>query len=230
MENDPILSYSDSFLQSGSSGAVANLSGSISDGALHGYSQANTGTSYGGNGYSGLDAYFYDTFHITGAAGQSGEFQIQLYFDGSGVESGDPEIGDYVNSYNLLENGTVIPGQQYSGIVSTLSVPFGSATTELTTTVDLTLASDSSVVLGQLLQIRNVVVNAGNSGSVTIDDSDTGYFTVTPLTPGFGFSTDSGYLYNGAPSPTPEPASWPMTAAAFSLLCVFTRRLTVKQR
>ena len=203
LQNAPLVSYSDRFSQSGTSGALANFSGSIDNGALHGYSQINTGSSFDGNSEVGMDAYFFDTFQISGPAGQSGQFDITLNFDGSGKTSGTAAVGSYANTYNLLENGTVIPGIQYTGMVATLAIPFGASATQKTSTIHLTLASGSSVVLGQLLQIRSAMQNEGSSGAITIDDSNTGYFTVTPVTQGFGFTTASGLTYSQ--SAVPEP-------------------------
>ena len=207
VQNVSLLSDSDNFSLSSPNGAAATFTGSIANGALHGYSQIMTGSSFDGNAYVGLDAYFYDNFHITGPSGQSGVFQISMNFDGSGVVTGGAALGDYVNNYDLLENGTVIPGIQYSGIIGTLSIPYGSANTHLTTTVNLTLAAGSTVLLGQMLQMRSVLQNEGTSGTLTLDDSNTGYFTVTPLTQGFGFSTASGFAYDGLTA-VPEPSSF----------------------
>jgi hypothetical protein len=216
-EQDAITSFSSNFSESGTAGSLAALSASIDYGFLHGYTKAATGTLFDANANAGLDAYFYDTFYITGAAGTSGIFQITLNFDGSSTATGSPAIGTYVDTYNLLENGTVIPGIQYLGIVSTLGIPFNSGSNQLSKTVNLTLTAGTTVVLGELLQMREQMINEGSPGSITIDNSDTGYMLVTPMTSGVGFTTASGFLYNTAPSPVPEPGSatlfWVVLAA-----------------
>ena len=151
VQNLQQTSYSDS--SSVSAGpASATISGSItSDGALHGYSQTAVPLpgGAGATAYANLDAYFYDTFYIAGPSGQSGTFAITMNFDGSapcvaaGCISANGQTGDLfdaVNTFNLVQNGTIIPGAQYGGIIGTLTIAPGQTST-LTKTVDLTLAA-----------------------------------------------------------------------------------------
>ncbi len=219
VSNLPQLSYSDSFNLTSNSGTISQFSGTINDGALHASSATTWLPNLGGGG-NGADLYAFDTFHISGPANQSGDFQVTLNFDGSARLYGSDQYveygyADYVNSLSLFENGSVAFGGPYIGKVAELDhYPdaynnFNSDSPEdATMTVDLTLESGTSVVLGDLLQIRNysVDLHEGTGGGITMDDLDTGFFTVTPMTDGFSFTAASGMAYNADPD-LPEPAS-----------------------
>jgi hypothetical protein len=156
--------------------------------------------------YVGMDAYFFDTFYITGTDGQEGQFQINMSFTGdvttncAAVNAPPPDcqIDDQVNTFNLLENGTVIPGQEYSGIIATIHKTVGSPKHQ-TMSVTIYLSAGSSVVLGELLQLRNYIQNEGSSGEMTFTGNHSGqktaFVTVASLTPGFAFTTASGLTY-----------------------------------
>jgi hypothetical protein len=180
---------------------TSTFSGSINDTQLHAFSATSTP---GGNAYNGGDEYWFDTFNFL-----PGTYDVNLVFDGTLTESA-PDIYDLVDTFSFLENGTVIPGLEYSGIVATL---YGQNGTAQQQSLQLSFSRPTSIVLGELLQIRNDI----GAGSITIDDSDTGYFTVTPLTSGAGFTTASGLTYSPVSS-VPEPSSVLPLSTAIALL------------
>jgi len=156
VQNLPQLSYSDSFSTSGVTGSAA-FSGSISGGLLRAYSF--TSNPDYGEAYSNADLYVFDTFHIAGPTGSTGRFTFNMVFDGTVAETGTGQAG-LSDGYNLLANGTVIPGIEYSGIVNAIYKVPGSASHE-SSSVTLDLSAGTSVVIGELLQIRNDEVGEG---------------------------------------------------------------------
>ncbi len=135
--------------------------------------------------------------------------------NGSEFDPGD----DYVNVAQLYENGIVDPGQEYAGgvFLDPLNKGVGNAYYQSESTV-LTLPAGSSTTLGELLQIRTEIGNEfGVGGTLTLDDSNTSFITITPLTPGFSFTTASGLSY------VPE-ASGVLVAGLCSLGILFRRR------
>lgn len=119
-------------------------------------------------------------------------YLVGLVFDGTLTKNvPTSSIGDLVDTFNFLENGTVIPGAQYSGMVATLAP--GSQQS-----LQLSFSSATSITLGGLLQIRNDIgdLDSPTATGITIDDSDTAFFTVTPITNGAGFTTASGQSYS----------------------------------
>jgi hypothetical protein len=208
VQNSQQLSYSDSFALSSSTGATSTFSGTIDGTQLHAFS-ATSGLE--GNAYNGADEYWFDTFTFL-----PGTYSVNLVFDGTLTDSVPGDVADLVDSFSFLENGTVVPGLEYSGIVATL---YGQNGTSQQQSVQLSFTSATTIVLGELLQIRNDVVVGGG---ITIDDSDTAYFTVTPLTSGAGFTTASGLTY--APvSSVPEPSSAVPLSAAMALFFLIGR-------
>jgi len=211
-ENLQQLSLSNSFALSSAipgSSSTSAFSGSISGTELHAFS-ATADTGPLGAGYNGEDEYWFDTFSFSGCTLNSPcKATINLVFDGTLTRSGS-SIYDLVDNFQFFENGTVIPGEEYLGNVATLYP----ASTQ---SVQLTFDSPTSIVLGGLLQIRNYI---GFDTSITIDDSDTAYFTVTS-TGGGGFTTASGQTY----SVTPEPGYWALLSVAIvGLIWVKKRR------
>ena len=205
IQNSKRLTYNHQFDATGTNGAVCDLHGTIKDGKVYGYALAATGSGYDGSAYAGMDAYFFDTFSIAGPSGESGQFNVTMTVNGTDDTacSGSCTIGDLVDSFNLLQNGTVIPGVEYSGIIATIYVSPG-AKAHQTMTVTITLDAGTKVVLGELLQLRDVVVDEGAPGQITLSGShdmqQAGFITVTPVTSGFSFTTASGLTYAPAAS------------------------------
>ena len=67
------------------------------------------------------------------------------------------------------------------------------------------------------------MVEAAPSASATFDASDTGFFTLTPITPGAGFTTASGLTYAASPD-VPEPATWMMLILGVAMIGFAARR------
>jgi hypothetical protein len=196
--------YSHQISASDTFGDTATLEGSISNGKLHGHAKTVVGEH---SSYAGMDAYFFDTFYITGPAGQTEQFQIDMTFTGSVATNCKPEyspglycLGGGLNTFTLFENGVVIPTLEYEGKQATIYKLPGSPNDQ-TASVALPFEAGTSVVLGELLQFRNIAENEGATGYVTFghDGEETAYFTVTPLTPGFAFTTASGLPYASEP-------------------------------
>lgn len=199
VQNLQQYTYSDNF-DLHFSQAESTFEGTISDSKLHAFSATTYGASatFQGSAYNGSDEYWFDTFTFS-----PGTYDLDLVFDGTLTENlQTSSIGDLVDTFSFLENGTVNPGNQYTGIVSTLYSP-GSQRS-----IQLSFLTKTSTTLGELLQIRNATGDPGSSTptGLTIDDSDTGFFTVTPTTDGAGFTTASGLSYS-AMTPVPEPGS-----------------------
>jgi len=214
VQNSPQLSYSDTFSLSSAS-TTSTFSGSIDGTLLHAFSATSfpSGGTFQGytNAFSNADEYWFDTFNF-----MPGTYSINLVFDGT-VAQNLPlgSLFDLKDAFSLVENGTIVPGNDYDGVVSTLYYP-GSEQS-----IQLSFSSSTSVTLGGLLQVRNQIGTSDGSqagGSLTIDDADTAYFTVTPLTDGAALTTASGETYASAPVATPEPWAPPFVAIGVMLL------------
>jgi hypothetical protein len=226
VQNLQQLSYSDSFSLT-STGGTSVLSGSIDNGALHAYAQASS--SNGSEVYANLAEYFYDTFTAVGPAGQTGQFLINMTFTASETETNEYYGSELYNELTLVENGTIVPAQQtYQGGIQAINVNAVSPPTQTNSAI-VYIQSGSSVTLGDLLQITDQVVGYGGgyTSTATMNDSDTGFFTVTPVTPGFSFTTASGLTYSGDPdavTATPEPATMLLMGAGLIGVGVAGRR------
>jgi hypothetical protein len=189
--NSPELSAADSWSISGGDPypGTSTFSGSISNGGLHAFSQT---TGVGGSS-SDADLIFFDTLTFSG-----GQYLVTFTLDGTQTS---PPPGIVINRLSVYENGTadaVGPGG-LSGSIGSINGPG-------TGSVVIDAAAGESDTLGEDLQIRNEL---SSSGVITIDDSDTAYMTVTPLTPGSSYTTASGLSYLNPPSTSavPEPSS-----------------------
>jgi hypothetical protein len=196
--NLPQSSYSDAFSLKNYGGALSIFQGSISGGTLRALSD--TTFPYAGSSIlADTDEYFFDTFTISGPAGQSGQFQVDLTFDGTvtGTNLEIEEKDEYglLNTFNLLENGTVIPGIEYAGIVLGMDKGIGDPFHQ-TNSVVLNLSSGSTVVIGELLQMENLLYTAETGPEQLSIDDENSFIKVTALTAGFAFSTASGLNYS----------------------------------
>ena len=200
-------------------GYTSDFSASISGGKLHVFSQTTTpdncfGICQGGGAFSSSDTYWFDTFTFS-----PGTYAVDLFLDGT-----VSYLGSFVHGgasspgMAFFENGTVIPGIQYTGQVGATLLPGDH------TTVNLSFGSTTSITLGELILVRNSISCCGSSGgttggSETLDLSNTGYFTVTPQDGG-SYSTASGFSY----STVPEPGSLLLLPGAIGLLWRIYRR------
>jgi hypothetical protein len=220
VSTSPSLTYSNN--QSAVDGGTGSVNVSISSGngnvALHG--SATSDAPSGSQANAAFDLYWYDQLNITGTGPET--FQYTLTLDGSAglnpstaAESGiSGGLSIYTNaSYQTWGTITDDPGFcgftcgaiPFSGIGSSNNTFNGS-----TVTGDVTFLGGQSIELGLYLWARTGAYNfdtGSNNILAEFNASDTGYFTLTPITPGAGFTTASGLTYAANPDvATPEPA------------------------
>ncbi len=193
-------------------GTYSTLSASIADGALHAYSSVVVPA--GPPGYAaatnGVDEYFWDTFYFS----QAGQVQITVTFDGTVSSSVTPGLDLPVDRLQVFEGanevcapGSLCADSNYLALTPTMGP-------DQTYTFVLNVSA-GALSLGEWLSVRNGIGNNGDcpplpgsggmyeSCSQTIDDSDTAFFSVTPVTTGLTFTTASGLTYSDVPEPSP---------------------------
>jgi hypothetical protein len=198
-----------------------------------------------GEGDTAFDLYAFDTFTIQGAPGHLNQFNVTLSLNGSAVASpiNGASAGIAYGGLQLLENENYL-GQAGSfadvggcafyfqgnpcGVATQLPLRWDqSQPTSVSTT--LSLASGSTVQLGLYLWAREAAYLEDGSGveSAAFDASNTGWFTLTPITDGASFTTASGLTYAASPEGgpgVPEPATWAMMLIGFGGLGAMIRR------
>jgi hypothetical protein len=208
---------------------------------LHGTAIASAfgGHFQGGGGGAFFDIYTYDGFHITGDGVE--QFQFTATLDGSANAASDTDFALAYGGYGLFVNsnwigpGTVTPFDSctYTGAGYELngnpcgrlsSIDLNTTTPHsqtVTGVIDLEAGTD--VQFGEFLWSRTF--GGGENMSASFDAANTGYFTLTALTPGAGFTTDSGLTYANDPDAgVPEPAGWALMVLGFAGAGVAIRR------
>jgi hypothetical protein len=187
--------------------------------------------------------YAYDTFHIGGATGAAEQFQYTLTLNGIVQTIADPPavtsdangaLQLFADS-NWTEPGTVLPfttctnnleaDNNPCGLLASVYLNQGSPNGG-TLTGTLTLIGGSTIQLGELLWGRTSADEA-ISEIATMNASDTGFFTLTPITAGASFTTASGLSYAQSPESVgsvPEPSTWTMMLLGFGAIGAALRR------
>jgi hypothetical protein len=249
--NSPAYTYSAS--QTAAVGnTTGSVSVNISPGAgnvgLHGSasSDALLASDFGSLADADFDLYWYDQFNITGTGPETFEYTLTL--DGNASVTGAaptiPPVSVAHGGLALYANAsyqTWGPPQENPGCsalgglggcgeigaiqLSSLGPQNGS-----TLTGDVTLDGGQSVELGLYLWARVLAANDPDEGYgsanvlAQLNAADTGYFTLTPVTPGAGFTTASGLTYSANPDvATPEPAYTVLCGLGFMGVLAFRR-------
>jgi hypothetical protein len=225
--NFQAIAYQDSWVCPGEL-SYSEFSGSVqfSNGLIHAYSICDLlpGAQYGSGSSAVADLALYDTFYISGPAGQSGQFQITLTFNGGeptslpldeiGPETIYGAAGGTFAAQVATNSAWITWGDAGSFPILTLNTPLTASTNSPalepeTSNAVLSLESGSSIVISELLAMRNVIEDAEfvtvPGGSVM--EAGAASMTVTPLTSGFGFTTASGSSYSPPAAPLPVTAS-----------------------
>jgi PEP-CTERM motif len=240
-DNVQQTSYSGSVSTSvvGANGATAATSVSISPESLAVTSQSSGGPVFFDGesaAYSAADSGFFDTLSILGPSGQLGTFEINLTLDSSiSGEIFTNFLGPYIpypypylsyipiggvellfsGVYHLLnDNGDCPSGCE------TLAFGFDSSSTgPQTLSATVQLMSGTEDPFGEDLTIINEEVPAYDLTFSAITS-----LTITPLTPGFSFTSASGDPYDGSTA-TPEPATWLLMAGGLGLGAIAKLRI-----
>ncbi|HUO12623.1 MAG TPA: hypothetical protein VMU37_07695 [Caulobacteraceae bacterium] len=232
---------------SGNSTASVSLSLTQANGniALHGsLVDSNTGSIYeAGLASSGFDLDATDTFYIGGSTGGSEQFEYTLYLNGSSTTSSDPAppygyaaayggLGLYANTYwngaGELPADAVCSASypayyegNQCGLINSVQLPSGGNGGTVSGVV--TFVGGSTVSLSEYLWGR-AGVEEDLSGSADFNALDTGYFTLTPITPGASFTTASGLTYAASPDAgIPELSTWALLVAGAAFVGVGLR-------
>jgi len=243
----------------GGASAALSISATPNNGnmGLHGSASAalDTGSQFedpGAQAEAAFDLYAYDTFYIGGAQGAVEQFQYALTLDGNakGYTDGvaDPSLsygglGLFSNS-NWTDFGSVSPfsscdytGSGYAaadgnpcGRVGSIDLNINSPASQTLYGI-LTLVGGTTVQLGELLWARPSVGEGVTSQSAAFDASNTGFFTLTPITPGASFTTASGLTYAQSPDlvgAVPEPSTWALMLLGFGAIGAAIRRRKIR--
>jgi len=210
------LPFSDSVSSIGTGAGNASISVSIGNGnvGLHGLGSASTP---GGNGsYGSFDLFYYDTFYISGSGLETFNFTLNLDATvtstyPTGQEQADGSSTSAYGGLELGENGSYVTWGTVTGCC------YGSISVESGDPVDnsysgsLQLQGGTSVELDLYLYARtlsNAPLDTTADISSEFDALNTAWLTLTPVTPGAGFTTASGLTYAAAPDTSvPEPSS-----------------------
>jgi hypothetical protein len=237
----------------GSGQASASTSFGAGNAGLHATASASSppGT---GETYGDFDLYYNDTFNIAGSGQQIFAYTLHLagsaittYADGldeqpnGDVNEAHAALGLFVNS-SYVTWGTVRPnadcvdgiapdGNSCGNLSGYATLVPDASSSETLLSGQITLLGGTSADLGLFMSGRTLSYSAFNGSNLVLSDlnvADTGWLTLTPLTPGAAFTTASGLTYSAdpdsAPASVPEPGSAGLLASAFAVVWASRRR------
>jgi hypothetical protein len=245
---------------SGGASAALGISATPENGnmGLHGSASASfdTGSEFedpGAQAEAAFDLYAYDTFYIGGTQGAVEQFQYALTLNGSaqGYTNGIADASLSYGGLGLFSNanwtdfGSVSPlsscspnGAGYAapdgnpcGRIDSINLNMDSPASQTLYGI-LTLVGGSTVQLGELLWARPSVGEGVTSQSAVFDASNTGFFTLAPITPGASFTTASGLSYAQSPEiagAVPEPSTWALMLLGFGAIGLRMRRRKLRR-
>ncbi|MES2262973.1 MAG: hypothetical protein V4724_30990 [Pseudomonadota bacterium] len=179
--------------------------------------------------YSNSDLMYFDTYHFSGAPGQTGRIQINYTLEGTtyspandigvvqaylGIYSNitDKACPDY--GYDVLPPLPYVAGAcyLYDGLIQAI----GPGTFQKTDSLIYTVEAGSNAIFGINLGERN----AYQMGTSTLDFRNTGFMQFTSLD-GLGITSGSGLTYRDAPATSTDIAEPPAYALWFAALLAF---------
>jgi len=232
---------------------TVNTSASTANGNLgvHGFIAVNTADPNQASGYGAFDIYASDYLTITGPVGAFETFAYTLTLKGSASVAYDGALGDdeaYGGFSAFIDSYWAAPGRVLPDAICDNPTGFtcGGFTGEPlswdgqqsgdSVSGTITLEAGTTVELGEYMSGRATLDDVGCTGGYTggcpsanqalLDMGDTGFLTLTPVTPGAGFTSAAGLTYSADPDSTaaPEPASLALLGTAVAALGWSRRR------
>ena len=187
--------------------------------------------------YANDDLLFFDTFHFTGPANQTGRIQFTLTLEGL-IDSPLKPTGTVQAFLHLTSNtfGNPCPPEVHSDsplhYVQAFCVPSdlmlmvtSNGSFSETGTFVYQVAAGSTYSFGLNLGQRN----SFEDGTSIVDFLNTGYMQVASLD-GLGYTTDTGFTYVNPPNQVSEPAPLALLLPALIALAVSSRRNSYRLR
>lgn len=181
--------------------------------------------------FAALDLFWFDTFTATGTGGLY-QYTLNLYVGqlvsgGTGLAYGGYDLweNEIYQAGNGVGNNGCVNSPSYCGLIDRLN--FTTVSGEPggygVVTGEISIPAGTSVQLDEYMYGRagtNFIDAPGTIGEGIFNAINTGYMTLTPITPGAGFTTASGFTYSGNPDVTgvPEPGTFALFGSGIALL------------